>query len=280
MTMLKNLLVLIPSERPARPVIDGAVLLTMTYGAHLDALSVAYETANVPIAAAGGAAVAMIVEETRQRALERAEAAMRVFEVQAKHAEISFTCRTTSATPGEAIAIANASARLHDLTIVLQPEPQRDTFDNDVPQEILFQSGGPVLFMPYTFRGAFAARRIGICWDGSRLAGRALRDAMPLLRHADALTIISIGNPEAIPDEASPQRLVQHLARLGLPARVVAFPAAHSKIQPTILSVAADESLDLLVMGGYGHSRLQERLLGGVTREMLQSMTVPTLMSH
>ena len=69
--MLKNLLALIPSERPARPVIDGAVLLTMTYGAHLDALSVAYETANVPIAAAGGAAVAMIVEETRQRALER-----------------------------------------------------------------------------------------------------------------------------------------------------------------------------------------------------------------
>ncbi|WP_394569132.1 hypothetical protein [Bradyrhizobium sp. 31Argb] len=55
--MFKNLLVLIPSERPARPVIDGAVLLTMAYGAHLDALSVAYETANVPIAAAGGAAV-------------------------------------------------------------------------------------------------------------------------------------------------------------------------------------------------------------------------------
>ncbi|WP_394569133.1 universal stress protein [Bradyrhizobium sp. 31Argb] len=149
-----------------------------------------------------------------------------------------------------------------------------------MPQEILFQSGGPVLFMPYTFRGAFTARRIGICWDGSRLAGRALRDAMPLLRHADALTIISIGNPGAIPDEASPQRLVEHLARLGLPAKIVAFPAAHSEIQPTILSVAADESLDLLVMGGYGHSRLQERLLGGVTREMLQCMTVPTLMSH
>jgi nucleotide-binding universal stress UspA family protein len=278
--MFRNLLVLIPSERPARPVIDGAVLLTMAYGAHLDALAIAYETANVPIAAAGGAAIAMIVEETRQRALERAEAAMRVFEVEAKHAGISRTCRTMTATPGEAITIAGASARLHDLTVVLQPERERNTFDNDVPQEILFQSGGPVLFMPYTFRGAFAARRIGICWDGSRLAGRAMRDAMPLLRHADALTIISIGNPGSIPDEASPQRLVQYLARLGLTARVVAFPAGHSEIQPAILSVAADESLDLLVMGGYGHSRLQERLLGGVTREMLQSMTVPTLMSH
>jgi nucleotide-binding universal stress UspA family protein len=66
----------------------------------------------------------------------------------------------------------------------------------------------------------------------------------------------------------------------GLPARIVSVPAGHSDIQPTILSVAADQSLELLVMGGYGHSRLQERILGGVTREMLRCMTVPTLMSH
>ena len=65
-----------------------------------------------------------------------------------------------------------------------------------------------------------------------------------------------------------------------MPAKIVSFPAEHSEIQPTILSVAADQSLDLLVMGGYGHSRLQERILGGVTHEMLRCMTVPTLMSH
>jgi nucleotide-binding universal stress UspA family protein len=166
------------------------------------------------------------------------------------------------------------------LTVVLQPEFECHTFDNDLSMEILFQAGGPVLFMPYTFRGAFTARHVGVCWDGSRLASRALRDAMPLLRKADTLTIITITNSSSIPAEATPERLVQQLGRVGLPARIVSFPAGHSEIQPTILSVAADQSLDLLVMGGYGHSRLQERILGGVTREMLLCMTVPTLMSH
>lgn len=278
--MFKTMLALIPSERPARPVVDGSILLAMTCNAHLDALAIAYESANVPVAAAGGAAVAMIIEETRERTLEQAEAVLRVFDVEARCAGISYKSRAISATPSAAIRIAGGGARLHDLTIALQPDPERDTFDNDVAQEVLFQAGGPILFMPYTFRGAFAARRMGICWDGSRLASRALRDAMPLLRHADALTIISLGNRSSMPAEASPERLVQYLAGLGLPAKAISFPAAHSEIQPAILSIAADESLDLLVMGGYGHSRLQERLLGGVTRDMLRSMTVPTLMSH
>ncbi|MGY3617065.1 nucleotide-binding universal stress UspA family protein [Bradyrhizobium sp. USDA 10063] len=162
----------------------------------------------------------------------------------------------------------------------MRPALERDTFDNDISQEVLFQAGGPVLFMPYTFRRPFTARRIGICWDGSRLASRAVCDAMPLLQRADAITIITVSNRDAMSAEASTERLVQYLARLGLPATVVNFPASPSEVQPAILSVAADESLDLLVMGGYGHSRLQERILGGVTRAMLRSMTVPTPMSH
>jgi nucleotide-binding universal stress UspA family protein len=205
---------------------------------------------------------------------------MSVFELEAKEAGISYNSRTISAIPAEAISIAGAVARLHELTIALQPEFGCHTFDNDISTEILFQAGGPILFMPYTFRGAFAARRVGVCWDGSRLASRALQDAMPLLRKADALTIITITSSSSIPEEATPERLVQNLALVGLPASIVSFPAGHSEIQPTILSVAAEQSLDLLVMGGYGHSRLQERILGGVTREMLRCMTVPTLMSH
>ena len=97
------------------------------------------------------------------------------------------------------------------MTIALQPEFEGHTFDNYLSTEILFQAGGPVLFMPYTFRGTFAARRVGVCWDGSRLASRALQDAMPLLRKADALTIITITNSSSIPEEATPERLVQHL---------------------------------------------------------------------
>ena len=153
-------------------------------------------------------------------------------------------------------------------------------FRSVIPRELLFEAGGPVLFMPYTFHGAFSAKRIGICWDGSRLAARALHDAMPLLHKADALTIVTIDGPDPMPAESSTNHLVRYLAKASLPAKVTSLPASRTEIQSVLLSIAADESLDLLVMGGYGHSRLQESLLGGVTRDMLRAMTIPVLMSH
>jgi nucleotide-binding universal stress UspA family protein len=277
--MLKNLLVHIPSERLIRPVVDGAVSLAVARAAHLDAVSVGYETASVGLAVDGGTAVAAVFEIQRERALARANAALAVFATEARNAGITFGLQALTDLPFEAAATVSASARLYDLTIVLQPEPDRGTFDNTMPQEILFQSGGPVLFVPYTHKGPFEPKRIGIAWDGSRLAARAVRDAAPFLARAQAITIISVNEAPA-PAEASAAALTTHLARRGLAARTERMTADHADIQPTILSIAADAGLDLIVMGGYGHSRLQERILGGVTRDMLQSMTVPTLMSH
>lgn len=277
--MLKNILVHIPSERLIRPVVDGAVSLAVARAAHLDAVSVGYETTNVGLAVDGGAAVAAVFEIERERALARANAALAVFETEARGAGISYGLRALTDLPVEAAATVGASARLYDLTVVLQPEADRDTFDNTMPQEILFQSGGPVLLIPYTHKGPFEPRRIGIAWDGSRFAARAVRDAASFLTHAHAITIISINEAQEAAN-ASAEALAAHLARHGLTAQIERSNADRADIQPTILSIAADTGLDLIVMGGYGHSRLQERILGGVTRGMLQSMTVPTLMSH
>jgi nucleotide-binding universal stress UspA family protein len=102
---------------------------------------------------------------------------------------------------------------------------------------------------------------------------------MPLIGQADTLTTITL-NASNVPVEASPAELARHLARDGLPVRTISLDADRGDVQPSILSIAADESLDLLVMGGYGHSRMQETVFGGVTREMFRSMTVPVLMSH
>jgi nucleotide-binding universal stress UspA family protein len=279
--MLKNLLVHIPTERMIRPVVDGAISLAVSRGAHLDAISIGYEAANLGLVAEGGAAaaVAAAFEIEHKTALARAEAALAVFEAEARHAGIAYNVRALASVPAEAAASVGALTRLYDLTIVQQPEPERDTFDNILPQEFLFQSGGPVLFVPYIHKGPLVPKRIGIAWDGSRLAARALRDAAPFLTHAQAITIISINDVE-VPEGASATSLVAHLARRGLTPRIEGMIADRNQIQPTILSIAADDGLDLIVMGGYGHSRFQERLLGGVTRAMLQSMTVPTLMSH
>jgi nucleotide-binding universal stress UspA family protein len=277
--MYKNLLVHIPTERSPRPVIDGSVSFAVACGAHLDAVATGYESSSVPFVAEGGAAVASIMEVEHGRALERAEAALQVFEVEARCAEIGYGTRAVAGTYGELVATVGAIARLCDLTVVSQGEPDRDTFDNRLPQELLMQSGGPVLFMPYTFRGAFKPARIGICWNGSRLAARALRDAMPLLAKADALTAITLNDAD-VPRDASAAQLAKYMARMGLPTRTVSLQADRGNLQASLLSIAADENLDLLVMGGYDHSRLQEAVFGGVTREMLRSMTVPVLMSH
>ncbi len=278
--MYKDILVHIPTERPMRPAIDGSVSLAANLNAHLDAVAVGYVATSAAYVMEGGAAVAAVFELERERAVERAEAALAIFKSEAANAGISYTCHALGAIPADAAGSVGEMARLHDLSVVLQPDPAQSSFDNDLPSEILFQSGGPVLFLPYTFRGAFKANRIGICWDGSRLAARAVRDAAPFLARCAEIVIISVNETEAVAVEASASGLARHLGRRGLSTRTVSLTATRADIQPTILSLAADESLDLLVMGGYGHSRLQERVLGGVTRAMLEAMTVPTLMSH
>jgi len=277
--MYRNLLVHIPTERSPRPATDGSISLAMTTGAALEAIAFGYESVNdIPFVAEGGVAMAPLFEAQHQRALECAQAALAVFEFEAKTAKITHRSRAIGGSFAEAADILGASAKLSDLTIVSQPEPGDAVFDNMMPQEVLFRSGGPVLVLPYTFRGALRIGRVGILWDGGRLAARALRDAMPLISEANALTILTVN--ESVSAEASPSRLQARLASLGLPAKAISLQADHSDIQPMILSAAADEGLDLLVMGGYGHSRLKETVLGGVTRDMFRSMTVPTLMSH
>jgi nucleotide-binding universal stress UspA family protein len=280
--MIKDILVHIPTERPMRPVIDGSVSLAKDFGAHLDAVAIGYISTSAAYVVNGSAAaaVAAVFEMEQERAAERANAALGVFEAEARNAGISYRTRSIADMPGEAAISIGTSTRLYDLAVILQPETEQHTYDNTISTEILFQAGGPVLFIPHIFRGEFKARRIGICWDGSRLAARALRDARPFLAQADTLFAISINSAESAPADASAGMLADHLARQGLKIRIVDLPAESSDIQPSILSVAADEGLDMLVMGAYGHSKLREGILGGVTRGMLRTMTVPTLMSH
>ena len=277
--MFRNILVHLPSERPVRPVIDVAVALSVARRSHLDAVAVGYESMATigMVAEGGGAAVAAVMGDEQERALERANAAISVFEVEAKLAEIAYGIRSFAAIPAEAGEAIGALARLYDMTILLQPDSSKSSYDNDIPEAVLFNSGGPMLMVPYIHKGPLDTHHVGIAWDGSRLAARALRDAMPFLMGAKAVTVIAV-NEEA--GEASSDQLVGHLARRGIAARVQRLAVERGDVQAAILSIAAESDMGLLVMGGYGHSRLHERILGGVTREMFESMTVPVLMSH
>ena len=152
--MIKDILVHVPTERPVRPVVDASVSLAAAFKAHLDALAVGYISTSTAFVADGGAAAAVagVFEMERERAAERAAAALAIFESGARNAGISYQRSSIEDMPADAAASTGAAARLYDLSVVLQPEAERETFDNMLPKEILFQAGGAVLFIPHIFR--------------------------------------------------------------------------------------------------------------------------------
>jgi nucleotide-binding universal stress UspA family protein len=134
--------------------------------------------------------------------------------------------------------------------------------------------------IPYIHHGPFKPDRALICWDGGTPAARAVHDAMPFLRKATTIDVVTINESKDTASEVSSTALIAHLARHDLSARAHRITANTSNIHNAILSLAADNDTGLIVMGGYGHSRLREFILGGTTRGMLESLTVPALISH
>ena len=176
--MLRDLLVHISSERPVRPVLDAAVSLAVTHAAHLDAVSIGFEYTDVDLAPDGGAEAEALFEAEHDGALARANAALAVFETEARNASISYGLRPLAGAPAEATAAVSALARLHDLTITLQPEPGGDTFDNAVAQEdVCFNRAArfflfPIRTMPDLSRGISASHGMAAAWRRAPCATR------------------------------------------------------------------------------------------------------------
>ncbi len=179
--------------------------------------------------------------------------------------------------PAEAVI---ARARFADLAVLPQPAPEESDVatDYDSPAEVVMALGRPVLMVPYAGTFADAGKRVLAAWSGTRESARALADALPFLTGADEVTVLTI-NPErdAGPMEADMKRW---LAAHGVKARTRVARSRELEVGDMLLSVAADLSADLIVMGAYGRSRLRELILGGATHSIFQHMTAPVLMSH
>ena len=121
-----------------------------------------------------------------------------------------------------------------------------------------------------------------VAWNGSREAGRAVEEALPLMRASSAVTVLLVDPDDEFADVEFAQDLVAHLGRHGLNARtqVIRRELATLAVSDTILTQVAELDADLLVMGAYSHSRFREIILGGVTRDILRDMNVPVLMAH
>jgi nucleotide-binding universal stress UspA family protein len=163
----------------------------------------------------------------------------------------------------------------------MQSEP-KGLDNDDMIETSLFQSGRPLIVVPYIQRDGLKLDRVVCCWDGSRAAARAINDALPFLIKATATDLLIVLNEktESAQNVIRGAEIATHLARHVVKVEIHTVPAAEVDVASAILSYVADNSATLIVMGGYGHARLREVILGGVTRDMLKSMTVPVLMSH
>jgi nucleotide-binding universal stress UspA family protein len=136
-----------------------------------------------------------------------------------------------------------------------------------------------VLVVPYVGEPVVKGEHVLVCWDGGREAARAATDALPFLREARKVTVLTV-NTGAAPSEVPGADIALYLARHGVKSEAARTPAGGIDPGNVILSRAFDYGVDLIVMGAYGHSRVREILLGGATRAILRQMTVPVLMSH
>ena len=260
------------------PAGDYAISVAETFGAHVLGIAVSYEPV-IPGTVMGGIPPE-IIESQRSESNKKASTAVSRFEQAVKRTGVSGETRTISASISGAADQIGRIGRRFDLVIVGQPERQKSLPDEVVDEGVLFESGRPVIFVPYIQKGGMKLDRIMVCWDGSRAAARAVADAMPFLKKAKQVEVVIVADKPGKKDEIPGADLGQHLARHGLKVDVKRITSPEIDVPSTILSYAADSSADMIVMGGYGHSRLREFILGGATRGLLEAMTVPVLMSH
>jgi len=275
----KTILVHVDGGARAPVRIGVACRLARRFDAHLvglHALTVVKLPGYARVAVEGGA---RLDEYQAKLAGDAARQAKQVFERGVNAAGIAKSeWRESRDDAAEAVPL---HARYADLVVIGQPNAtEAGSVEPDFVERLLLAAGRPILLVPYAGDFADAGKRAIVAWNASREAARAVTDAIPLLREAQAVQVIAF-NPDAAAHGAVPGADVGlYLARHGIKVTVSQQTAADVDVGNQLLSRAADLDADLIVMGGYGHSRLRELVLGGVTRTLLESMTVPVLMSH
>jgi nucleotide-binding universal stress UspA family protein len=256
---------------------DFAVSVAVAFNARLAGIAFVYEPI-IPVMIDMYGIPPDVIESQRVESERAAKAAVARLDKAGRDAGLATEAHMldSAAAPGAFASLA----RRFDLSIVGQAEPEQPALDGLIVEAALFDSGRPMLVVPYIQRNGLKLDRILLCWDGSRSAARAAADALPFLRRAKLVEVVTVASEPAKSDEMPGADIAHHLARHGVKVELKRIVTAETDVASTILSHAADSSADFLVMGGYGHSRLREFILGGVTREILASMTVPVLMSH
>jgi nucleotide-binding universal stress UspA family protein len=279
---LKDILVHLDATAQASARLRLAADLARRHEAHLTGLYVV-DVVLPALAAAdasGGVAIADLLETMREEALARAAGVEAAFRERLRLDGLAGEWRLVEGAAPEQVAL---QARYADLLVLGQQDPGGgQPAAGATIEQALFSSGRPVLVVPHAGCPEAVGHTVLIGWNASREAARAVHDALPLIAGAGSVTVLAVNPRQGLSGhgEEPGSDLARHLARHGLAVTVEHTVAPDIDDGEAILNRAAELSADLLVVGAYGHSRLREMALGGVTRTLLRQMTVPVLMAH
>ncbi len=277
---MKTILAVLRGPEDAKRVLERAIPLAQKFSSHMigfhcEALPGAYTT---PVGFPSTDIYVADMEAAEVRSGEIKD----IFEKAVSAAGISSEWRATETFSGDAGLSALSSAFASDIVIAGQVDPDIARAEVADLETLLFDSGRPVIFVPYASQKPKPISRVLVGWDGSREAARATFDALPLILAADETEIFTV-DPRENENQDAPvvgAEIAAALARHGAKVSVETQPSGGIGAGATIENRVADTQADLLVIGAFSHSRLRERLFGGVTRTLLTSMTVMTLMSR
>lgn len=285
--MFKDILVHLDEGPRSTTRLKVAVDLARRQGAHLTGIFVLdipgsdlFYGAGMPYAGGGG--MSEMVNSLRADSAARADAIGQEFREAVRLQGLESEWRVVE---GDTVSLLALHARYADLTVLGQPngeESFKGPTADAVLVNVMLSSGRPVIAVPYAGQFEQVGERVLVAWNASRESTRAVNDALPLLRGAKAVTVLAVNPKHGIEGhgDVPAADIALHLARHGVKAEAAHTIAKDIGEGDALLSYAADLGVDLIVCGGYGHSRARELVFGGVTRTLLQEMTVPMLLSH
>jgi len=218
-----------------------------------------------------------ILKQRRQQMTEVAGAVEKMFVDCATHSSVEHEWKMKE---GDLRDHMDLQMPYMDMAVVSQIEPDVDPEDNpaDIAADLVMSGMRPVMVIPYVGTRPTIGKQIMLAWNGGREAIRAASDAMPFLEKADKVTVFSVNPEDKNTDPGT--AYCDYLKHHGINAESHYTVAEDIDVGDALLSAAFDKNIDMIVMGAYGHSRLREMALGGATRNLLEHMTVPVLMSH
>ena len=277
----KTILTYLPNTKSASQVLEAVLPVAKEHDAHLIGLHV---IPRVPVTFVVAAVeIPQSVIQKQEEMLEReAEALKEHFEKLCRQADVKFEWRCNKIEHQDMATEVASQALCCDLIAVTQSEVDEFGFHTDIPSHIVTETGRPVLIVPRSGAYPNIGTRAVIAWNASKEAARATFDALPFLQRAEIVKVLAI-DPECrsgYDSVALGDDLAVCLARRNVKAETEVVSSGPASVSDELLQKLVDDGCDLLVMGCYGHSRLRETLFGGVTRILLDKMTVPVLMSH